>query len=187
MKKLYNILKRESDIFLRDFVVNGWASSNLTPKPIRIMIYKMYGIDLKSYGIRGGCFFGRPRVSIGKDTFINYNCFFEATNKITIGNNCAVAMGVTFCNSNHDTNNPSRRAGEVESQPITVGNGVWIGANSTILPGVIIGDGCVIAAGAVVANDCEPNGIYGGVPAKKIKNLNSSGFKEVGIKPSELK
>lgn len=179
MVRFHNVLKRELDIFLRDAIVNGIASSNLTPRLIRIIIYKIYGMDLKSFGIRGGCFFGRPRVSVGRGTFINYNCFFEATHKIRIGDNCAIAMGVTFCNSNHETNNPLKRAGKVQSKPITVGNGVWIGANSTILPGVTIGDGCVITAGAVVAKDCEPNGVYGGVPAKRIKDLNVSDYKAI--------
>lgn len=50
-------------------------------------------------------------------------------------------------------------------------NGCWIGANVTVLPGVTIKSGTIVAAGAVVVRDCEGNCIYGGVPAKKIKNL----------------
>lgn len=56
-------------------------------------------------------------------------------------------------------------------QPITVGDGCWIGARAVILPGVTIGDGCVIAAGAVVSKDCAPNGMYAGVPARRIREL----------------
>lgn len=55
--------------------------------------------------------------------------------------------------------------------PIAVGDGVWIGARSVILPGATIGDGAVIAAGAVVTGNVEPNALYGGVPAKRIKDL----------------
>jgi maltose O-acetyltransferase len=55
---------------------------------------------------------------------------------------------------------------------VFIGNGVWVGVNATILPGITIGDGCVIAAGAVVTSDCEPNCLYGGVPAKIIKRLD---------------
>lgn len=54
---------------------------------------------------------------------------------------------------------------------ITVGDGCWIGTNVTILPGVNIRNGCVIGAGSLVTKDCEPNGLYVGVPAKRIKEL----------------
>ncbi|MCR4913326.1 MAG: acyltransferase [Lactobacillus sp.] len=57
--------------------------------------------------------------------------------------------------------------------PVKIDDGCWIGANVTILPGVHIGKGCVIGAGAVVNKDCEPNGVYVGVPAKRIKDLQS--------------
>lgn len=55
--------------------------------------------------------------------------------------------------------------------PIVIGRGCWIGANVTIMPGVTIGDGCVIGAGSLVTNDCEPNGVYVGIPARRKKEL----------------
>ncbi|GAA3763606.1 hypothetical protein GCM10022240_14970 [Microbacterium kribbense] len=63
------------------------------------------------------------------------------------------------------------RAGESTSLPIYVGNGVWIGAAALILPGAVIGSGTVIAAGAVVTGRCDENSLYGGVPARKIRDL----------------
>ncbi|MEI2463281.1 acyltransferase [Niallia taxi] len=169
---MIQVIFRELDIYLRD-IINGFASSKLTPRLLRIWIYKLYGMKIHTYGIRPGCYFGRPRITIGKNTFINYNCFFEGTSNIIIGENCAIAMNVTFCNSNHDIKDPVRRAGKVESKPIIVENGVWIGANSVILPGVKIGEGCVIAAGSIVTKDCEPHAIYAGAPAIKKKDLIS--------------
>jgi maltose O-acetyltransferase len=160
-------VRNEFKDFFREFLINGIAASNLTPKIIRLAMYKLYGMKLQTFGIRGGCFFGSARISIGKGTFVNCNCFFDGTSDINIGDNCAIAMNVTFCNSNHDYEDPLKRGGEVLCKPITIGNGVWIGANSTILPGVTIGDGCVIAAGAVVTKDCKPNGLYLGVPARR--------------------
>ncbi|MGI2292887.1 acyltransferase [Paenibacillus sp. GXUN7292] len=65
----------------------------------------------------------------------------------------------------------SKRAGESDRKPVTIGKGCWIGARATILPGVTVGDGCVIAAGAVVTKDCEPDSLYAGVPAIKIKSI----------------
>jgi maltose O-acetyltransferase len=76
-----------------------------------------------------------------------------------------------FCTSTHEIGSRERRGGKSISIPIKVGNGCWIGARSMILPGVTIGDGCIIAAGSVVTKDCEPNGLYAGTPAKRIKDL----------------
>lgn len=56
-------------------------------------------------------------------------------------------------------------------KPITIGDDVWIGGHSTILPGVTIGNGAIVAAGAVVTKDVEPNTVVGGVPAKVIKKI----------------
>lgn len=58
-----------------------------------------------------------------------------------------------------------------KTAPIRIEDGCWIGANVTILPGVTIKAGTVIAAGAVVIHDCDENALYGGVPAKKIRDL----------------
>jgi maltose O-acetyltransferase len=80
-------------------------------------------------------------------------------------------MEVLFCTSTHIMGPATERAGRVHPQPITVGDGCWIGARSVILPGVTIGDGCVIAAGAVVNKDCAANGMYAGVPARRVKDL----------------
>lgn len=83
-----------------------------------------------------------------------------------------MAMNVIFCTHTHKIGGSGRRAVQgTEVAPIKVGAGTWIGANVLILSGVEIGKGCVIAAGAVVNQDCEDNGMYCGVPANKIKDL----------------
>ena len=71
-------------------------------------------------------------------------------------------------------------SGRAELKPTTIGRDCWIGAYSIIMCGVNIGDGCIIAAGSVVTKDVEPYSIYGGVPAKKIKDRFNS-EKEVAI------
>ncbi|MFZ4893078.1 acyltransferase [Plantibacter sp. Mn2098] len=67
----------------------------------------------------------------------------------------------------------SQRAGDTQVAPVSIGEGVWIGARAIVMPGVVIGDGCVIAAGAVVISVCLPDGMYAGVPARRIKDLAS--------------
>ncbi|WP_228373270.1 acyltransferase [Demequina silvatica] len=80
-------------------------------------------------------------------------------------------MGVSFITATHEIADSSCRGGRVVSAPVTIEDGCWIGANVTILPGVTVGAGSVIAAGAVVVSTLAPNGLYGGVPARLIREL----------------
>ncbi len=108
-------------------------------------------------------------ITIGRRTFINMGCSFQDWGGITIGDDCLIGHNCTICTVNHSME-PARR-GDMVCKPVKIGNRVWIGANSTILPGVTIGDGAIIAAGAVVNRDVAPNTIVGGVPAKTIKTI----------------
>ncbi len=121
--------------------------------------------------VNPGLFFRTNKVKIGA-SFVNNNCHFENSEMVEIGNNCHIAMDVLFCTDSHEIGSEQKRGGELYFSPIKVGNGCWIGARATILPGVKIGDGCIIAAGSVVNKDCESNGLYAGVPAKRIKDLS---------------
>lgn len=109
---------------------------------------------------------------MGKNSSVNYKAFFDLGDNIIIQENCEISFNVTFINSSHNIGGNLYRAGNGTHQPILICNGCWIGANVTIMPGVTIGEGCVIGAGALVIKDCKPNGLYVGVPAKRIKDLN---------------
>lgn len=163
-----NIIQR-AKTHLRDFFVNGVASSVITPSRIRILIYKFYGMDIKRAYIKPRCFFGSNKISIGEGAFINYGNFFDT--HVSIGKNCAIGYCSVFASMGHEIGTADRRAGSGYRKPITVGDGTWIGSNVTVLPGVVIGEGCILAAGAVVTKDCSPHGLYAGVPAKRIKDL----------------
>ncbi len=106
-------------------------------------------------------------IQIGKNVFINSSCHFQDQGGIYIGDNVLIGHQVTLATLNH-MQSPKDR-GSMIPKAIHIGNNVWIGSNSVILPGVTIGDGAIIAAGAVVAKDVESNAIVGGVPAKFIK------------------
>ncbi len=108
-------------------------------------------------------------ITIGCRTFINMGCSFQDWGGITIGDDCLIGHNCTICTVNH-SKDPQKR-GNMTCIPVKIGNRVWIGANVTILPGVSIGDGAIIAAGAVVNKNVEPNTIVAGVPAKIIKNI----------------
>jgi len=155
-----------------DLLLNIVAKSHFCPKQWRRAIYRLAGMRIGQADIWPGVGFAGTRCSIGDGSWINHETTFDCEQAdITIGKSVGVAMGVTFVTSSHIMGPPERRAGIMQHQPITVEDGVWIGACAVILPGCTIGHGCVIAAGAVVTKSCEPNGLYGGVPAKRIKDL----------------
>src|SRR3546814_14485343 len=97
----------------------------------------------------------------------------ETSASVYLGLNCRVGMRTTFISSTHVLGSSQCRAGRVEAKSIIVEDGVWIGAGVLVLPGVTIREGCVVAAGAVVTTDCAPDGLYGGVPATRLRTLAS--------------
>ena len=108
-------------------------------------------------------------ITVGKNVFINSGCCFQDQGGIEIGDNVLIGQQVVMATLNHDLN-PKKRA-DMSPAPIKIGNDVWIGAHATILAGVTIGDGAVVAAGAVVTKDVPKNTVVGGVPAKVIKEI----------------
>lgn len=107
------------------------------------------------------------KVSIGDNSGIGENA--RLTGNITIGNNVMMGPNVEMWVRNHNfmsTEIPMNLQGSGEESPIVVGNDVWIGSRSIILPGVHIGDGAIIAAGSVVSKDVPPFAIVGGYRLK---------------------
>ena len=156
----------------RDVVLNSILASSLVPPRVRSWSLRKYGMEIgdRVY-VSPRVWFGSKRVALGDGTFVNYGCRFNTTAPISIGERCAIGMDVVFITASHEIGPHERRAGVETAAPITVGSGVWIGARAVLLPGVTIGDGVVIASGAVVTRDCAQDGVYGGVPARRIRDL----------------
>lgn len=110
-------------------------------------------------------------ITIGKKVFINSGCHFQDQGGIRIGDGVLIGHNVVLATLNHGMHPDSR--GDMIPSPIIIGNNVWIGASSTIVPGVTIGDGAIVAAGSVVSKNVSPNTIVGGVPAKIIKKIDT--------------
>lgn len=108
-------------------------------------------------------------ISVGKGVFINACCHFQDQGGITIGDGAQIGHNVVLATLNHEAE-PGRRK-ITKPGPITIGENVWIGSNAVVVPGVSIGDGAIVAAGAVVTKDVPPNAVVGGVPARVIKTL----------------
>lgn len=106
---------------------------------------------------------------LGKNVFINACCKFQDQGGITIGDGCLIGHNVTIATLNHDPN-PANRASIIPN-PVKIGSNVWIGSDSTILPGVEIGDGAIIGAGSIVTKNVPANTIAAGNPAKIIRKI----------------
>ena len=108
-------------------------------------------------------------IRIGENTTVGYHTYLFASEGISIGDNCLIAPFVYLVDSDHSIARDqliNRQANQ--TAPISIGNDVWIGTGAKILKGVTIGEGAVIAAGALVKDDVAPYTIVGGIPAKKI-------------------
>ena len=108
-------------------------------------------------------------ILIGDNVFINQGCIICPL--VTLGNSVSLGHKVNLITTTHIIGDSNNRAAEQIFKPIVIKNGCWIGANATILGGVTIGEGTIIGAGSVVTRNCEPNSLYVGSPARKIKDL----------------
>ena len=172
IRAIKNRLVGPLKIYFKDILLNSVSASCWCPRRLRNWIYSSFGHKIVGI-VQPKCFlgYGHGRLFVGEKSRVNYSCFFDLGDDITIGEGSEVSFNVKFINSSHLVGDKYHRAGEVVHMPIVIGRGCWIGANVTIMPGVTIGDGCVIGAGSLVTNDCEPNGVYVGIPARRKKEL----------------
>ncbi|RTL49082.1 MAG: acyltransferase [Sphingobacteriales bacterium] len=108
-------------------------------------------------------------ILIGSDVFIGTFTEFNIKYSITIGNHCLIASGCRFIDHDHGIERGQLMKEQLcPGAPIIIGDDVWVGTNAVVLKGVTIGDGAIVAAGAVVTKSIPPYEIWGGVPAKKM-------------------
>lgn len=119
---------------------------------------------------------GNIKVKIGANTFIGHETFITGgLANVIIGENCDISDRVGIVCGTHEIDPTGvRSAGKGIGKDIIIGNGVWIGYGSIILPGVTIGDKAIIAAGSVVNKDVAPRTIVGGNPMKIIRNIDDT-------------
>ncbi len=134
---------------------------------IRKLVFRLAGVKIgQGSTLHTGCrFYFPPGITIGQGTVIGDRCFLDGRASLTIGNHTDIASQVLIYNSHHDLNKEDFSAIE---KPVTIKDYVFIGPRAIILPGVTIGTGAVIAAGAVVTKDIPDFTIVAGVPAQKI-------------------
>lgn len=109
-------------------------------------------------------------IEIGNNSGIGVNC--KVPSNVTIGNNVMMGPDVVILSRNHeftDINSPMIKQGYSELKRVIIENNVWIGTRVIIMPGITVGSGSIVGAGAVVTKDVPSNAIVGGNPAKVIK------------------
>lgn len=157
-------LNREAISLLGENVIFESGVLTFHPENIEIgtNVYIGHNTILKAYY--------KNKLHIGNNTWIGQGCFFHSAAGITIGNGVGIGPHVCILTSQHRPQNREEPVlfSQLEFAPVVLEDGCDIGVNTTILPGVTIGEGAIIAAGAVVTKDVPPYEIWGGVPAKKL-------------------
>ena len=140
----------------------------------RLWYVHVLGVELGPHaGVHRGCylwFYGprqlrRSGLGIGAYSRINRDCCLDARGPLRIGDNVSVSPEVVILTAQHQVANETFA---VELRPVTIEDHVWIGTRAMIMPGVTLGRGSVVAAGAVVSRDVAPLTIVAGVPAKPV-------------------
>lgn len=143
---------------------------------VRRFFYRLAGVQIgKGSTIHMGArFFDPSKIKIGEDSIIGEGVLLDGRAKLTIGNHVDIASDVMIYNSEHNVQSENFNSTD---EPVAIDDFVFIGPRAIILPGVTIGQGGVVAAGAVVTKNVDPYTIVGGVPAKiigerKVKDLH---------------
>lgn len=164
---LAKILTRIATVLLEFNLMVLHLIGNIPSHHIRRFFYRISGMEIGSGStIHTGARFYEPgNITIGKDSIIGEGVILDGRDKLIIGSHVDIASEVMIYNSEHDIQCESFKA---VSAPVIIEDYVFVGPRAIILPGVKIGKGAVVGAGAVVTKDVDDFSIVGGVPASKI-------------------
>ena len=159
------------DIFETIKIATGMNTGYHTSEEVHVYMGKILGKPLEESTTVLPPFYidyGKP-VTIGKRCFIQQCCTFFGRGGITVGNDVFIGPKVNLITINHDVDPDNRSA--TYGRPIKIEDKVWIGINSTILPGVTLGYGAIVGANSVVTKDVPPMTVVAGNPARIIKRI----------------
>lgn len=165
--------RRLIDGYLRYSII---FTGKLPSHTLRNFIYQyIYYLDLgKNAVLYGGSEIRDAyKIKIGSGTIIGDNSILDGRNGLTIGKNVNLSTGVWIWTEQHNPQSPYFSSNGARA-PVVIGDRAWLSCRTIILPGVNIGEGAIIAAGAVVTKNVEPFSIYAGIPARKIGQRNKN-------------
>jgi maltose O-acetyltransferase len=113
------------------------------------------------------CDYG-ANIHLGRGTFVNFACVFLDVAPIVLGDNCQVGPAVQIYAADHPRDAELRRQGYESGRPVRIGDNVWLGGGTIVLPGVSIGDDAIVGAGSVVTREVPPGTTVAGNPARPI-------------------
>ena len=156
------------------YVISFLLLDNRTSARLRAALLRQFGAIVgKGCVVRGGLQIQEGfNLILGDNVFVNAGCCFDSSAAIQIGNNVQISYQVTLITGGHEIGTHANRAGTHAPASIAIGDGVWIGARSIVLPGVTIGAGAVVGAGSLVTRDVAADSVVAGVPAKLVRLLD---------------
>jgi maltose O-acetyltransferase len=122
-------------------------------------------------------------ITIGDRSFVNFNCTMLDGAKITIGDECLLASGVQLITATHPIDPAPRRSAWEQALPVTIADGVWLGAGAIVLPGVSIGENTVVGAGSIVTRDLPAGVVAHGNPARVAREIGEQDKVSVPARP----
>lgn len=160
------------------FVLNTIASSELLSHRQRMAIYRRFGLDAPATAyIEPRCYFTQTdlrRVKLGERAYIGVGCYIDNSAVIFIDSDTCIAAHSKILTTTHRIGPSERRVGNSAiRQDVFISQGCWLGAGTTVLPGVVIGDGVVVGASATVTKRLERDAVYVGVPALLMRRLGT--------------
>jgi maltose O-acetyltransferase len=164
---VHKAIRRVNAVLLEsDNMILRWVGC-IPSHHVRRFFYRLEGMRIGRGSTihTGAVFYKASNIKIGQDTIIGENAVLDGRDKLTIGDHTDIASEVMIYNAEHDINDDNFAA---VTAPVEVGDYVFIGPRAIILPGIKIGKGAVIGAGAVVTKNVDDFMIVGGVPAKVI-------------------
>jgi maltose O-acetyltransferase len=114
-------------------------------------------------------------IRIGARTFVNFNCTMLDGAPISVGDECLIATGVQLLTASHPIDPVARRAAWEQALPVTIADGVWLGAGALVCPGVSIGENTIVGAGSVVTRDLPAGVVAYGNPARVAREIGEGG------------
>ena len=160
--------RRVASIWMDFILMKLWLVGLIPSHHVRRFFYRFYGLKIGNGSTihMWARFYDPGNIVIGEDTIIGDHAFLDGRASLTIGNHVAFASSVMVYNAQHDIDDENFRPVE---KPVVIEDYVFVGPRAIILPGVTIGKGAIVAAGAVVTKDVPPLTVVGGVPAKKLR------------------
>jgi maltose O-acetyltransferase len=150
------------------------SASGLVPAKLRTHFLRALGIKIHPTAcVWSGADLRSPKLTMGPHSFLNVRFYHDGYEHLYIEENARIGPDVAVVTATHEIGPPERRCPwEVVGKPVHIKAGAWVASRVTILPGVTVERGCVIAAGSVVTKSTRPNGLYAGNPARRVCDLD---------------